>query len=87
MRGTYHCNDYCKCDIQTSARIFIKYEGTDHCKYNNEDGDETNNYINHASLKHITKGPNHKPHSKTLNLSTGFRQQTLDRHQRLTIIL
>ena len=72
MRGTYHCNNYCKCDIQTSARIFIKYEGTDHCKYNNEDGDETNNYINHASLKHITKGLNHKPHSKTLIYYTGF---------------
>jgi hypothetical protein len=42
MRGTYHGNNYCKCDIHTSARIFIKYEGTDHCKYNNEDGDETN---------------------------------------------
>lgn len=76
MRGTYHRNNYCKCDIQTSAIIFIKYEGTDHCKYNNEDGDESNNYINHASLKHIkmyiTKGPNHKPHSKILNLSTDF---------------
>lgn len=76
MRGTYHCNNYCKCDIQTSVRIIIKYEGTDHCKYNNEDGDETNNYINHASLKHIityiTNGLNHKPHSKTLNLSKGF---------------
>jgi hypothetical protein len=66
MRGTYHCNNDCERDIQTFVRIFINYEGTDHCKYNNEDGDETNNHIDHASLKHITmyitKGPNHKPH-------------------------
>lgn len=54
MRGTYHCDNYCKCDIQTSAGIAIKYEGTDHCKYNNKDGDETNYYINYSSLKHTT---------------------------------
>jgi len=55
MRGTYHCNNYCQCYIQTSVGVFVKYEGTDHCKDDNEDCDETNNYIDDSSLKHITK--------------------------------
>jgi hypothetical protein len=79
MRSTYHCNNYCQCYIQTSVRILIKYEGTDHCKDNNEDSDEANNYINDSSLKEVTKCIRHR-HNRTrprntcedYNLITGF---------------